>query len=561
MFQQTGYRLVSDFASFPRFLREQVVDEVVIALPMQSSYVEAARITALCEEQGIIVRMLSDMFNLRLAHSRADEFEGVPVTTLANGSPDGWPHLCKRTLDIAVSLAAMVALAPHRELMSLAVPDLEILSRREQLRASLIGWLPWVGKGSLAILDQGLFASSNFLLNVLLARWLAPGDYGAFALAYSVFLLLGVLHSALLTGPMLVFGPGKYRERFPEYLGILLRGHFALMLPGAALLAVVAFLLGWAYSPAVERAFLALAIAGPFLLLLWLLRRAFYVRLNPGWSAVGGGLYLLILLASALALRAAGRLTPATGFLTMAAASLIASLVLLVLLRPTLATDSSAIRAVAADHWRYGKWVAATAGPDWFSSNIYFIVLPAWVGLAEAGALKALLNLAMPALHTIGALGVLLVPILVRDRDCGGRRAMKRTVKLCLALFLLGSACYLALLCGFRLQIFHFLYAGKYAAYASWPLLLVGLLPFAQSLPIVMAGALGALEQPRLVFWSCVGSGAVALALGVPLASSLGVGGSLVGLILSSAVLGGSMVFFYWNIKAAPHSFETSRQR
>ena len=112
MFQQTGYRLVSDFSSFPRFLREQVVDEVVIALPMESSYGQAARIAGLCEEQGIIVRMLSDMFNLRLAHSRAEEFEGVPVTTLATGSPDGWPHFCKRALDIVVSLAAMVALSP-----------------------------------------------------------------------------------------------------------------------------------------------------------------------------------------------------------------------------------------------------------------------------------------------------------------------------------------------------------------------------------------------------------------------------------------------------------------
>ena len=108
MFQQTGYRLVSDFSSFPRFLREQVVDEVVIALPMESSYGQAARIAGLCEEQGIIVRMLSDMFNLRLAHSRAEEFEGVPVTTLATGSPDGWPHFCKRALDIVVSLAAML---------------------------------------------------------------------------------------------------------------------------------------------------------------------------------------------------------------------------------------------------------------------------------------------------------------------------------------------------------------------------------------------------------------------------------------------------------------------
>jgi len=428
--------------------------------------------------------------------------------------------------------------------MSLAIPELEILSRRKQLRASLTAWLPWVGKGSLAILDQGLFASSNFLLNVLLARWLAPADYGAFALAYSVFLLLGILHTALLTEPMLVFGPGKYRERFPEYLGILLRGHFAVMLPGAALLAGGAFLLGWAYSPAVERAFLALAIAAPFILLLWLLRRAFYARLNPGWAAVGGLVFLLILLASALALRAAGRLTPATGFLTMGAGSLIGCLLLLVLLRPTLATDSSSIRAVAADHWRYGKWVAAAAGPTWVTDNVYYLVLPAWVGLAEAGALKALLNLAMPALHSIGALGVLLLPILVRDRDFGGLHAMNRTIKLSLALFLLGSACYLALLWGFRLQIFHFLYAGKYAAYAAWPMVLLGLLPFVQSVPVVLGGALRALERPNLAFWSCVGGSALALALGVPLASSLGVGGALVGLVASYGLLGMLTLFF-----------------
>jgi O-antigen/teichoic acid export membrane protein len=428
--------------------------------------------------------------------------------------------------------------------MSPTIPELEIPPRREQLLSSIKGSLPWVSKGALAILDQGLFAISSFVLNVLLARCLAPAEYGAFAMAYSVFLLLLVFHSAILTGPMLVFGPGKYRERFPEYLGVLLRGNFALMLPAAALLAATAILLGWLYSPAVERAFLALAVAAPFISLLWLLRRAFYVRLNPGWAAVGGVVYLLILLASSLALRAAGHLTPATGFLAMAATSLFTCLLLLVQLRPTLATDTSAIRNVAADHWRYGKWVAAAAGPGWVTDNIYFLVLPAWVGLAEAGGLKALMNLAMPALQSMAALGVLLLPILVRDRDCGGPRAMKRTIEVALALFLLGSACYVALLWGFRFQIFHFLYAGKYAAYAGWTLLLLGLLPFAQSLTCVMGNALGALERPDFGFWSYVGGGAVALVLGIPFGSRLGVRGALAGLVVSYVFMGVLMLFF-----------------
>ncbi len=121
IFRQAGYPLVADFAGFPRFLREQVVDEVVIALPMESSYGQAARIAGLCEEQGIIVRLLSDLFNLRLAQSRAEEFEGVPVITLGAGLPDGWQHVCKRTLDIVVSLAATLTFAPVFLLAALVV--------------------------------------------------------------------------------------------------------------------------------------------------------------------------------------------------------------------------------------------------------------------------------------------------------------------------------------------------------------------------------------------------------------------------------------------------------
>jgi O-antigen/teichoic acid export membrane protein len=221
-----------------------------------------------------------------------------------------------------------------------------------------------------------------------------------------------------------------------------------------------------------------------------------------------------------------------------------------------LATDPFSIRAVAADHWRYGKWGAAAAGPGWVTDNIYFLVLPPCVGLAQAGALKALLNLAMPALQSIGALGVLLLPVLVGDRDRGGPRAMRRTIKLSLAVFLAGSACYLALLWGFRLQIFHFLYAGKYTAYASWPLLVLVLLPFAYSVPCVMGSALGALELPDLGFWSCVGSAAVALAFGIPLASTLGVRGALVALVVSYVLMGVLMLFFLvrsvrWSMCAA----------
>jgi exopolysaccharide biosynthesis polyprenyl glycosylphosphotransferase len=88
---------------------------------MESSYGQAARIAALCEEHGIIVRLLSDTFNLRRAQPRAEELAGEALTTIQAGSQDGWQHFLKRTLDVSVSLVAMLLLSPLFLLATLVV--------------------------------------------------------------------------------------------------------------------------------------------------------------------------------------------------------------------------------------------------------------------------------------------------------------------------------------------------------------------------------------------------------------------------------------------------------
>jgi len=111
-FQKAGYRLVSDLGNFPNFLREHAVDEVVVALPMQSSYARVSRIVAWCGEQGIVVRLLPDLFEKGVARSKGQKFEDEPVITVYGGSPESFQHLLKRALDVAISLAAIVILAP-----------------------------------------------------------------------------------------------------------------------------------------------------------------------------------------------------------------------------------------------------------------------------------------------------------------------------------------------------------------------------------------------------------------------------------------------------------------
>ena len=111
-FQGTGYKLVCGLDDFPNFLRHSVVDEVVMALPVRSYYFHASRIAAICEEQGIIMRFPSGIFNLKLARSRSEEFEDHNLITLYTGAHEGWPVAVKRMIDFALSLMALVALAP-----------------------------------------------------------------------------------------------------------------------------------------------------------------------------------------------------------------------------------------------------------------------------------------------------------------------------------------------------------------------------------------------------------------------------------------------------------------
>lgn len=107
-----GYSVVSDLDHLSNFLRTSVVDEIVIALPFGSLHPQAAKIAALCEEQGITTRILSNVFDLKVAHARVDEFEGTSLITNYTGIAESWAVLVKRGLDVILSAILLVMLVP-----------------------------------------------------------------------------------------------------------------------------------------------------------------------------------------------------------------------------------------------------------------------------------------------------------------------------------------------------------------------------------------------------------------------------------------------------------------
>lgn len=412
--------------------------------------------------------------------------------------------------------------------------------RRELLSQERIGPYRWIAKGTWAVLDQALFSGSNFLVSLLLARWLEPTSYGAFSVAFSVLLLLGTLHTALWTEPMVVYGSGRFRETFGEYQRVLVHYHWRFGVLAGLTFAFASAGLWAGGQHEMALSLLGLASAAPLVLYLWLVRRGAYVFLEPRLAVYGGVSYLVLYLGAAWVLLKLSLLKEVTAFLSMGAAAFFAAEVVRFRLKvgATGAVEAGHVRSL---HWGYGRWALLAGGLSWVPGNIYYLVLPAFHGLEAAAQLKALMNLLMPVLHFNGALGQLLVPGMVRARAMW---SLGRFTKTSLAALLGFSVVYWVLLVGLGRNLMGWLYGEKYVHVSVW-LPWLGFLPMLSAVVSVASSLLRALERPEAVAFVYALLAGLAATAGVALVWMHGVKGAVEALLLVNAVA----AFAFWLAK------------
>lgn len=411
------------------------------------------------------------------------------------------------------------------------------------------GFGRWLGKGFWTITDQGLFATSNFILNILLARWLTPHDYGAFAVVFAGFLLLGLLHTALLVEPMLVFGPDKYETRLPEYLGALLYGHIVFSAACSLILLLIGLELRALDSQALSSALIGLAVAAPFILFQQLLRRACYIHFNPQLAALGGALYMTLMLTGAYLLYQSENLSAHTAFMLMGFAGLLAGTLFFIWLRvrfPSLRSDNLPQESFR-DHWSYGRWSVANRAVSWVTESSYLLFLPIFSGLEASAAMRALTNLMMPAIQTYWSLSYLFLPSLVQVR---GEMRFKRIVYLALAIYLASAVAYWLVLGLMHRPLVTWIYDGRYAEYASL-LWFLGLFPLFAGAAEVLSTALRALRRVDQVFWAAMLSATVTLTVGLGALFLLGVAGAVVWILVAWSTATVALAWFFWSQREA----------
>jgi exopolysaccharide biosynthesis polyprenyl glycosylphosphotransferase len=111
-FRKQGHSLVSDLDALPTYVRRNVVDEVLLALPIRSYHTFASEVASACEQQGIVVRFLPNIFDLKEVRQRAEEFDGDPLISHESTITDFWGLMAKRVIDILVSSIAITLCSP-----------------------------------------------------------------------------------------------------------------------------------------------------------------------------------------------------------------------------------------------------------------------------------------------------------------------------------------------------------------------------------------------------------------------------------------------------------------
>ncbi|MCC7350106.1 MAG: oligosaccharide flippase family protein [Phycisphaerales bacterium] len=389
----------------------------------------------------------------------------------------------------------------------------------------------WLSRGIWAVMDQGLFAGSNFVLNVLLAKFLSERDYGAFVTAFSIFLLLGTIHSALLIEPMLVYGPDRYRGRLPAYFNALTLGHGAVSILASLLLLIGAALCHWFAGPSLAMALVGLAAASPFILYQWLMRRASYVRNAPQQAATAGAGYCVLMVGGLLALEHWKGLTIPSALAVMGTASFLVGIWLAYKEGVTCPwrEGKALLKEAASEHGRYGRWAMASGLVGFVPAYIYYLILPMVANLQQSGALRAITNLVMPLLQANVALCILLLPRLVR---CRGTPHFARTVRHAMIILVGASTAYYLFIAIFHEPIRHLVYGDKFAEY-SFLLWLIGLQPILTAATGVLDVMVAAHERPDYVFYSCLASAVAAVTVGAALTWKWGVAGVTVAVLIN----------------------------
>lgn len=399
----------------------------------------------------------------------------------------------------------------------------------------------WLVNSGVAILDQAIFSGANLVITVVMARTVSTAELGSFAMVFAAFLFLSGFHNALVLEPMSVLGPAQYPRHLADYMNAQVTLHFALCGSAGVLMCMAAGLM-WMLGNPLAPATLACALALPFLLFLWLVRRYCYCLQRPSAALVGSVSYCVTCFAGLIVLWTAHRLSSMTALLMMGVASVPAAVLCQRLTRRERHAVSVSIRlrAVLADNWRYGRSLVVSTALYSVATQIQLFIAGALLGVSAAGVLRAASVPMLAMVQAITAISTLALPVFAAEFSACAVTWIRRSAQLLSGGLCLAAIVVETLLFTFRSWVATALHLDSPVGTVLLPVM--GLIAIFTALGTGSSVALRAIQRPD----ATVVFGAIAAPAGVVTAFAFttmwGVAGLAWSMVASAAI--GSAI--YW---------------
>jgi O-antigen/teichoic acid export membrane protein len=274
------------------------------------------------------------------------------------------------------------------------------------------------------ITDQMLSSITNFALAIVIARSFSPTAFGAFSVAYLIYLLLLQLSRTLTSQPLVVRYSAANAEqcRTAATRAVGLSAAIGLAAGGAIALTALAF------SGQLRMALFALALVLPGLLVQDGWRFAFFAAGRPALAAQNDGAWAVIQFSLLAYLLSASSPTVAGCIFAWGGAATAAAVFgsIQARLAPSIKGSASWLREHADLGWRY----AAEFLIERASLQLALFVVGIVAGLAALGSLRAAQVLMGPLVVLFLSAEVVAVPETVRILDSSHKRLRQSAVAL-----------------------------------------------------------------------------------------------------------------------------------
>jgi O-antigen/teichoic acid export membrane protein len=388
--------------------------------------------------------------------------------------------------------------------------------------------------------DQILSSTSNFVLGVLIGRLAGPGAFGAYILAFTVWLVVVGIHRALVTEPIVIS-----RALDGDRQSVLRRGFEADLLLAGGLGVVVALggaILALAGSGDIGVSLIVLAFVLPVLVAQDYWRAMAFALHRPGVALANDAIFVAVQVAALATVLLLGARTAPLFLLAWgagAAAGAVAGFV-----QFGVHPFRKGAGPLYSHNWPFSRWLLADFLTIFCADQTYLLLVAALLGQAAFGELKAALSLMGPTAVILLTGGNLGLPTLSRARANDGIDGLVRVARKLTKLVGAAVLIYCAVVLVAGPWLLSFVYGPEFASAGN--LARIGAVQYAVAVAAFGAGiAIRVARQARTMWISRLLVTALSIVAVIALSSWFGVvGAAWAGVLTVAAATAATLLVF-----------------